>query len=65
MKTHPVNDESLLTIDELSDYLRVSPRTVFNLTKNYSLPRIKVGRSVRFQKSTVMDMLKKASRNLV
>ena len=65
MKTHLVNDDALLTIDELSDYLRVSPRTVFNLTKKHRLPRIKVGRSVRFQKATVMEMLRKTSRSSV
>lgn len=49
--------EHLLTIEEIATYLRVTPRTVYTLTKDSNLPRLKVGRLVRFRLSEVLETL--------
>jgi len=49
--------EPLLTIDEISTYLRVTPRTIHTLTKKSNLPRYKVGRLVRYRLTDVLETL--------
>jgi len=53
--------EPLLTINEISEYLRVTPRTIHTLTKKNILPRLKVGRLVRYRLSDVMQTFQRES----
>ncbi len=43
----------VLTIDELSDYLRISRSTLYKLAQEGRIPRQKVGRHWRFRKETI------------
>jgi excisionase family DNA binding protein len=51
-------NEPLVTIDELSEYLRVTPRTIHTITKTIGLPRLRVGRSIRYNLSDVIETLR-------
>ena len=46
-------EEELLTVNELAQYLKVSPRTVLRRARNGDLPAIRVGRRFRFNKKQV------------
>ena len=43
----------ILTIDELSDYLRISRSTLYKLAQEGRVPCQKVGRHWRFRKETI------------
>ena len=49
--------EGLLTTEELARFLRFSTRHVANLVRRRIIPRIKVGRSVRFDRVAVLRAL--------
>ena len=49
----------LLTINEVAEFLKVSPTSVRRLQQGRQLPFIKVGGSVRFDKSDIINFLKK------
>ena len=37
-----------LTVEELSQILQLSPKTIYQYTSNHTLPYVKIGSSVRF-----------------
>ena len=43
----------LLTVDEVADFLRVKPSTVYEWAKNGKIPASKVGRLWRFSREEV------------
>ena len=45
--------DNILTIDELSDYLRISRSTLYKLAQEGRVPCQKVGRHWRFRKETI------------
>ncbi len=49
--------EGLMTTAELAKQLSVSPRHVSNLVNRKVIPRIKIGKTVRFQLSSVLKAL--------
>jgi excisionase family DNA binding protein len=49
----------LLTIKEVARLLKISPTSVRRLQQGRHIPFIKVGGSVRFSKSDILDFLKK------
>lgn len=53
--------ESLLTLDELSDYLKVSKSTLYKLAQAGKVPGTKVGKHWRFRKATIDKWLDNAS----
>jgi excisionase family DNA binding protein len=54
-----LEQEGLMTTAEIAEQLRVSTRQVSNLVSRRIIPRIKVGRTVRFQLSSVLKALAK------
>ena len=44
---------SVMTIDELSDYLRISRSTLYKLAQEGRVPCMKVGRHWRFRKRAI------------
>ncbi len=53
------NQEKLLTVDEVAQYLSVTPMTIYRLIKQKSLQSIKVGqRNIRISQESVKDYLK-------
>jgi excisionase family DNA binding protein len=47
------NEESVLTIDELAEYLKISKSTLYKLAKEGKLPGQKVGRHWRFHRDVI------------
>ncbi|MCF7963490.1 MAG: helix-turn-helix domain-containing protein [Pirellula sp.] len=58
MKSQP---ESVLTIDDLADYLKVSKSTLYKLAQSGKVPGQKVGKHWRFRKETIDQWLDKTS----
>ncbi len=48
--------ESLMTIPELMDFLKVKRNTIYTL-RRIGLPTVKIGRSVRFRADSVINWL--------
>jgi len=46
-------NESVMTIDELSAYLKIAKSTLYKLAQEGKLPGQKVGRHWRFRKETI------------
>ena len=55
---------TVLTIEELAGYLKISKSTLYKLAQNEVLPGIKVGRHWRFHKDAVDEWLKNHSDQL-
>ncbi|MCX5905313.1 MAG: helix-turn-helix domain-containing protein [Proteobacteria bacterium] len=49
---------SILTADEVAEYLKLSKITVYKLAKQGSIPGFRVGGSWRFNKSFIEKMMK-------
>jgi len=45
--------DQILTIDELSSYLKISKSTLYKLAREGKVPRQKVGRHWRFRKEAI------------
>jgi PTS system nitrogen regulatory IIA component len=54
-----MNDEELLTSEQVAKYLKLNPRTVTNMAGRGDLPASKVGRHWRFRKSDVDEYLER------
>ena len=55
--------DDILTIDELSDYLRISRSTLYKLAQEGRVPCQKVGRHWRFRKETIDRWLDQGDEN--
>jgi len=53
------NSDAVMTIAELSKYLKVSRSTLYKLAQEGKLPAQKVGRHWRFHKEAVDEWLKR------
>jgi excisionase family DNA binding protein len=52
---HPEEPENLLTITDVSEMLRVSPKTIYNWAYRDLIPRIKLGRGLlRFRRTDIL-----------
>jgi excisionase family DNA binding protein len=51
------SDTSILTADEVAEYLKLSKITVYKLAKDGSLPGFRVGGSWRFSKGNIEKMM--------
>ncbi len=50
-------DESLITVKEVADYLKLKEQTVYLLARQNKIPSLKVGGSLRFKKSQIDSWL--------
>jgi len=51
----------VMTLQEVADYLRVTPKTISRLLKTGSIPASRVGRQWRFDKTSIDEWLKRRS----
>lgn len=42
--------EGLMTVDDVADYLKISPGTIYNRVSKGEIPFVKVGAAVRFRR---------------
>ncbi len=54
-------DNSILTIGEVADYLKVTERTIYRLAAGKQIPAFKVGGSWRFSRSEIDQWIKSQS----
>ncbi len=47
------NPGSILTVDEISDYLKIPRSTIYKLVREGKIPAQKIGRHWRFRKETI------------
>jgi excisionase family DNA binding protein len=52
------DDSSILTADELAEYLKLSKITVYKLAKQGAIPGIRIGGTWRFNRSFIENMMK-------
>jgi excisionase family DNA binding protein len=55
-----VDTNSVLTIDELADYLKIPKSTLYKLTQEGKVPGQKIGRHWRFSKGAIDKWLEEA-----
>ncbi len=48
------NNEKIMTLEEVAEYLRVKPQTIYTWAQENKIPAAKIGREWRFRK-TVID----------
>lgn len=56
--------ESILTLDELSDYLKISKSSLYKLVQAGKIPGSKVGKHWRFRRQTIERWLDSAHETL-
>ncbi len=56
-KKAPKMDPEVMTIDEVSKMLRVSPRAIYHLVRDKKIPALKVGTKFRFYRKAILDAL--------
>jgi excisionase family DNA binding protein len=44
---------SVLTLEEVADYLRVHPSTIYRLVKRHQIPAFKIGSDWRFNRESI------------
>ena len=54
--------DDILTIKELSDYLKVSEKTIYRMVSRAEIPAFKMGTNWRFQKSAIEKWMHDKSR---
>jgi excisionase family DNA binding protein len=47
-----------ITVNELADYIRVKPIWVYQKTRKGEIPHLKIGKMLRFRRSTIEEWLK-------
>lgn len=57
------NSDEIMTIEELSEYLKISKSTLYKLSQEGALPGAKVGKHWRFHKGVVDQWLGKTGEN--
>ena len=56
---------SALTVDEVSQILRVSDKLVYRLIKEDSLTAVRVGRAYRIAKSNLIDYMRNTQKTIL
>lgn len=51
--------EEILTLEEVADYLKVTPRTIYTLAREGKLPAFKLGGVWRFRRSELQSWIDK------
>jgi len=47
------NDDKIMTLEEVADYLRVKPQTIYTWAQEKKIPAAKLGKEWRFKKSMI------------
>ena len=47
------SEDKIMTIDEVADYLRLKPQTIYTWAQEKKIPAAKLGKEWRFRKSVI------------
>jgi excisionase family DNA binding protein len=53
----PVSDDTIMTIPEVANYLKVSKAKMYYLVSRKQIPHIRLGRNVRIRKADLLKWL--------
>ena len=48
-----INNDKIMTLEEVADYLRVTPQTIYTWAQEKKMPAAKLGKEWRFKKSMI------------
>jgi excisionase family DNA binding protein len=51
-------DDAVMTLKEVSEFLKIGPTTIYTLARNKKIPARKIGREWRFLKSEILQWIK-------
>ncbi len=51
----------IMTVEELAEYLRLDPQTVYRKFRRGEIPGVKIGKAIRFKRDIVEGWLRAAS----
>jgi excisionase family DNA binding protein len=54
-------DGDVMTIKEVAQYLRLSEAKIYELARNGTIPALRIGKSWRFQKESLLVWLRKSA----
>ena len=52
-----ISDNTLMTVDEVAEFLRLKPETIRSMARRGDLPGIKLGRVWRFRRTSISQIL--------
>ena len=52
-----IGDNTLMTVDEVAEFLRLKPETIRSMARRGDLPGIKLGRVWRFRRTSISQIL--------
>ena len=55
--TGPIEQEVIMTITEVADYLKIAPSTIYRLARQGKVPGRKIGGNWRFSRRVIDDWL--------
>lgn len=55
------NDDEVMTISDVAQYLRISEAKVYELARNGTIPALRIGKSWRFQKDLLKQWVRKSA----
>lgn len=47
------NDDKIMTLEEVAEYLRLTPQTIYTWAQEKKIPAVKLGKEWRFKKSLI------------
>jgi excisionase family DNA binding protein len=53
----PMGSDTLWTVEDLAEYLKLQPETIRSMCRRGELPAIKLGKVWRFQRTAINEML--------
>jgi excisionase family DNA binding protein len=53
LTTLMINDDKIMTLEEVAEYLRVKPQTIYTWAQEKKIPAAKLGKEWRFKKSMI------------
>ncbi len=56
-------DKKLLTVDDLSNLLKISKKSIYKNYKNWQIPYIKMGKIIRFNETSLKMWLNSKTKN--
>jgi len=48
-----INDDKIMTLEEVAEYLRLKPQTIYTWAQEKKIPAAKLGKEWRFKKSMI------------
>ena len=58
-RVKPIEGEEIMDVTELAHFLKIAPRSVYNLVKDGKIPVLKVGSKFRFSRQGVIQAMSK------